>query len=311
MNDTPDGPRTSYLEWSAEGRASLGRYLVGTALVVLIFFVLSGVGAFPITVLDPDYQESLLESDLALFLAFGISFVGIPWVVHLVHRRPWWSVAMPTRRFNRADLALGFWVSTILGVVLIVGAGAVGVVDLEVVVPDWVLWSELLIIGGVGVFVQAGSEELLFRGYFTQFGRRFTSNPVVFVTIPAILFAVPHLSNLGAYSGSALIKLAPYLASGLLYGWAAYRSGSLWLGLGLHLSNNLTNIVLVGPRGDVLETVAPIQFELTDLTVGAVLTIIGVVLQVVVLEWFLRRREADGHVTDSRATPTAPSAPSA
>lgn len=54
MTNTPAGRRTSYLEWSGDGRASLGRYLLGTVIVVLVCFVLSGVGAFPITVLDPN-----------------------------------------------------------------------------------------------------------------------------------------------------------------------------------------------------------------------------------------------------------------
>lgn len=61
----------------------------------------------------------------------------------------------------------------------------------------------------------------------------------MFVTIPAMMFALPHLGNLSSYPGSVPLKLAPYLTLGLLYGWAAYRSGSLWLSLGLHWSNNL------------------------------------------------------------------------
>lgn len=307
MAATTETPtRRSYLDWSGDGRASLGRYLLGTVLALFIFFVLSGVGAFPVTVLDPNYRDSVIESDLALFLAFGISFVGIPWVVHLVHRRPWWSVAMPTLRFNGADLALGFWVSTIVGLVVVLVAGAVGVVDLELVAVDPVMWFELLVIAGIGIFVQAGSEELLFRGYFTQFARRFTRNPVVFVTIPAILFAVPHLSNLNSFSGSVFVKLAPYFVSGLLYGWAAYRSGTLWLGLGLHLSNNLTNVVLSGPRGDVLESVAPLQFDIPSLATVTSFTVIGAGVTAIVLEWFLRRRGRDVEEPLTSAAPTAP-----
>jgi CAAX protease family protein len=88
--------------------------------------------------------------------------------------------------------------------------------------PDFNLPTLLLlaVVGFVGIFIQAGSEEMLFRGYFMQFVRRFTSNRYLFVGIPAALFAAPHVANIAALGGSALV-MTPYLISGLLYGWAA------------------------------------------------------------------------------------------
>jgi uncharacterized protein len=93
-------------------------------------------------------------------------------------------------------------------------------------------------IGMVGIFIQAGSEEILFRGYLTQFVRRFTENKYVFIGIPALLFALPHIANMSELSGGLLVA-TPYLMSGLVYAWAAYRTGSLWMGLGLHWSNKV------------------------------------------------------------------------
>ena len=106
--------------------------------------------------------------------------------------------------------------------------------------------------------------------------RRFTSQ-AVFLLIPAILFAVPHLTNLEQFDSSPYVLL-PYLVDGLAFGWVAYRTGSLWMSLGIHWSNNLSNVVLVGPRGDVLDSAAPWQFDIPNNI--AELTIISVVTSV-------------------------------
>ena len=154
-------------------------------------------------------------------------------------------------------------------------------------------WSQLLpvaLIGFVAIFIQASSEELLFRGYITQFVRRFTANKLLFIGIPALLFALPHIINITELGGTFLV-MVPYLILGLLLAWAAYRTGSLWMAAGVHWSNNFMTIVLIGTRGDVLPSVAPFQVDIPSLSVATMVVAVQSVLILVVLRYLIGRRE--------------------
>jgi membrane protease YdiL (CAAX protease family) len=157
----------------------------------------------------------------------------------------------------------------------------------------------LALIGLVGVFIQASSEEMFFRGYLTQFVRRFTASPIVFLAIPAGLFALPHIANVAALGGG-LVAALPYLVEGLVYGWVAYRTGALWMSVGIHGCNNLTGLVLVGMRGDVLETVAPVQFDLPGLW-ASTLIIVAQGLVLVSVVYLLTRPRFHSLAPDSAA----------
>jgi membrane protease YdiL (CAAX protease family) len=156
--------------------------------------------------------------------------------------------------------------------------------------PQFDLATLLLLVpvGFVGIFVQASAEELLFRGYFTQFVRRFTSSRILFLGIPTLLFAAPHIANVASLGGGPFAML-PYLIAGLLYGWAAYRSGSLWMSVALHLVNNYTGLVVVGTRGDALPSAAPLLIESPSLAVGSAGVLFQAVLIALVLNYLMRR----------------------
>jgi membrane protease YdiL (CAAX protease family) len=282
----------SYLDWSDKGKASLVRYLAGTILVLFVFLVLSGLGQFPIILLFPDYKNSLVLSTVALLLSFVISFFAIPLIVRLVHQRPYWSVAMPRPAFEGWNFLAGLLVGLIMGLAAGLLFHVTGLLPIESN-PAFNLgtWLALAAIGFVGIFIQAGAEELLFRGYLTQFVRRFSANPLFFIGIPMVLFAVPHIANVASLGGGPLAMI-PYLLAGWLYAWAAYRTGSLWMGLGLHLANNYSGLALVGTKGDVLPSAAPFQVESPGLAVGVAAVAVQTVLIAAVLVYLLRRRDA-------------------
>lgn len=288
---TKDSSVKSYLEWSDKGKSSIWRYILGSILMIIVFFALSGMGAIPVTIIDPNYKDSLIESNLALMLVFVISFVAIPLIVGLLHKRPYWSVAMPKFHIEKWNLLIGFVVSTLVGLIAVVVFSLLGYIDLEYVGIDWGTWLSVAAIGLIGIFIQAGSEEMLFRGYFAQFTRRITKNPYVIIFVPALLFAIPHYSNLSQYS-SGLIVLLPYLINGVLYGYIAYRTGSLWMSLGLHMSNNLSGMLLVGTKADVLETVSPLVFGLPSLELSTVVIGVQAVAIVAIILPLVKRREA-------------------
>jgi hypothetical protein len=282
---------SSYLEWSDRGKTSIPQYMIGLLLIVVAFSMLGAIGTFPVTLIDPDYTDSLLESNLVLLLTFVVPFVAIPLVTQLLHSRPYWSVGLAQLRFEAWNLWSGFLVSIAIGFIAFLILWALGTLGFEWVGFDWSQWLPLAVIGAVGIFIQAGTEEMLFRGYLTQFVRRMVKHPAVFLTVPAVLFAVPHIANVAALGGGPLV-MVPYFASGLLYGWAAWRTGSLWMALGLHWSNNLTGLLLVGNQEDVLKSVAPVQTTVPGLATTTLIVVAQSVASVVVLTLLIRRREA-------------------
>lgn len=290
----------SYLDWADVGRASVGAYVKGLIGVLFVFFVLAGIGVFPVTIIDPQYKDSLMGSDIALLAAFVIPFFGIPFIVGRVHRRPGWSVALPRPRLEAWNLTTGFVVSTVVGVLTLAVAGALDVIELETASIDWREFLPVALVGTVGIFIQASSEEMLFRGYLAQFVAHVTKAPFFIIGVPALLFAIPHIANVAHLGGDAWVLL-PYLMPGLLYGWAAWRTGSLWISIGLHWSNNLSNLLIAGPKDDVLQTVAPLEFATPDLATTTAVLALQTLVTVVLLASLIRRREArSGHPADRR-----------
>jgi len=279
----------SYLDWSDKGQASFWRYGLGAFLALFVFFLISGIGLVPLVMFVPDYDKSLVTSILGKLLSFVMAFFAIPLIVRLIHKRPWWSLMMPRFRFGIRDFLIAFLVSM---VVAIVTAGLFSVIDLMPIErnPDFSVETLLLVapIGFIGVFIQAGSEEFLFRGYLTQFVRRFTANRFLFIGLPALLFALLHIGNIVALGGGMLV-MAPYLISGLLYGWAAYRSGSLWMPLGLHLVNNYTGLVMVGTKGDVLPSAAPFLLGVPGLGIVTVAVLAQAAATFLMLSYLMKR----------------------
>jgi len=292
VTDIKNGEINSYLDWSEKGKSGFWRYALGAFLAITVFFVLAGIGMFPLILSVPDYKESLALSVLATLLSFVIPFIAIPLIVKLVHRRPSWGVAMPRLRFEKWNFFAGFLVASVVGVAAVLLFGIIGITPIESNPEfDVTVLLPVAIIGFIGIFIQAGSEEMLFRGYFTQFVRRFTANKYVFIGIPALLFALPHIANISELGGGIFV-LTPYLISGILYAWAAYSTGSLWMALGLHLSNNYSSLVLIGTKGDVLPSAAPFQIDVPSLPLLTLIIAAQSLVTVMVLRHLIKRREA-------------------
>jgi len=94
--------------------------------------------------------------------------------------------------------------------------------------PSLVLLLVLLLFGGIG-------EELLFHGYAFQILMR-ALGPFATILPVSILFALAH----GGNPGANLLGLINTALWGVLLGYAFWRSGDLWLPIGLHVGWNWT-----------------------------------------------------------------------
>jgi len=100
----------------------------------------------------------------------------------------------------------------------------------------------------VGLFIQTGTEELLFRGYLQQqLAARFRS-PWVWMGAPSLAFGALHYAPM-AYGASAVFVVAWAMAFGLAAADLTARTGNLGAAVGLHFANNAATLLLVGLYG--------------------------------------------------------------
>jgi|GEM_PF-1999086 membrane protease YdiL (CAAX protease family) len=279
---------THYLQWSNLGKTGILRYMVGTILVLTIslFFgqVFSAVGNILIHAQTP--AATIIKAN---FFGFVFSFLLIPVVAQILHRRPWWSIAMPFKRVNLRHFFIGLSVVLIVQATLSLVSYVMNPQNFQYSGADWSSWLPMLFISFVAFFVQAGTEEMVYRGYLTQFAHRMTGNRLVILLIPAIVFSAPHYGNISDVSG--ILALLPYFILGLMLGWLAFRSGSLWMPLGAHLANNWFVTMFVGNSKENLQKISLFmtsgqEFQPAQLTLSLIIFSILVIL---LAEFFMHR----------------------
>ncbi|HEV8412530.1 MAG TPA: type II CAAX endopeptidase family protein [Bryobacteraceae bacterium] len=88
--------------------------------------------------------------------------------------------------------------------------------------------------GGLVLFFGAMGEELLFHGYPFQLLIR-AVGPFATILPVSVIFGLMHSTNLNV----SFLGIVNTIAWGFLLGYAAWRTGALWLSIGLHFGWNL------------------------------------------------------------------------
>jgi hypothetical protein len=281
-------PPSHYLQWARRGKPGFFRYLAGAllALVISLFVgqMFSVVGA--VLIASQSVAATIVKTT---FFGFIVSFLLIPFIPVLLNARPSWSIAMPARRIEAANLVIGACIAfaTLVALNLIGFLIDPDAYRFEGFDPG--SWLPMLLIAAVAFFVQASTEEMVYRGYLTQFVAAFTRAPLLILGIPACVFALPHFGNVAGASG--FLGLLPYLLMGLMYGLLAWRSSSLWMSAGVHLGNNWFITMFVG---NAAETIPKLSLFTTHGNTSAPGLVAGVVIQgfavICLAEIVLRRR---------------------
>lgn len=235
---------------------ALWRTLVGAVLIVLLYggALAAALGALVLLFgraeayrlasehLDPTTPAGTLTL-LATFAAMGAAPMI---VVRRLHRR---GVAT---LFGRAPRVLRDFV---------VCAGVVGAFY-ALTVAAWSLvfdavpslapatWLMLLPLTLLGLLVQTGAEELVFRGYLLQqLAARFRS-PLVWLVVPSVLFGLVHYAP-AVGGGNAWILVAGAALFGLFAADLTARSGSIGAAWGFHFANNVMALAVLATDGTI------------------------------------------------------------
>lgn len=251
-HDLPHDPFQAYVD-PARARAELWRTAAGSALTVVAGFALYQFSfAVAATLLGPATTQSLIDATsldpatpaatLYTLLTFGFFAVGLGMVVRSLHQRSPLSLIGPVPAALRDFLRVFAAVGALLGLLaLLLPRDGALVANPHL---DHGSWLMLLPLSLFAVWVQAATEELVFRGYLQQqLAARFPAAPI-WMLGPATLFGFAHFDPATA-GANAPWFVAWAVAFGLAAADLTARTGTIGAAVGLHAANNAAAILLV------------------------------------------------------------------
>jgi hypothetical protein len=213
-------------------------------------FLLALVGLFPVGLAA---QALTPAAGLVWTELFGFALPAAALVAILgLDPRPFLGLTRPPPGALRLALAVGL--------LAILAGGALQALWASVL-PDEVLetfdvtrlfhrppWEQRLLVFGATVLAPC-CEELAFRGHLLS-ALRLRWSPGAAVGLSALAFALLHLDP---------VRLPGLLFLGTLYGWMAWRAGSVWPGVLAHAVNNgtATALALAWPDSSLASGPAP------------------------------------------------------
>lgn len=212
--------------------ARIGLWLGGAVLasvawcVVLLIALRPGLEAFREPARFP------LAHNLYLAGTYLILLGGALWTWRNMQGESLRALGLAGEGLALGRLALG--VSVGVGSLGILLAGEVAGGLLEWDAAAWTAAPGGAIAAVVGTaFFFAASEELLFRGFVLQTLRRGFDTPVAMAG-SAWLYAIVHFLRFDLVWHQVLLPFTGLFLAGLLLAWAALRTRSIWLSVGLH-----------------------------------------------------------------------------
>lgn len=236
----------------ARQRPELWRLLSGLMLIGAIVFGLNAVlyGAVQSVGSDAWVQAFLSgKSPMGLLVMLG-SFIfvtaGVAAAARQFQKRSLFSVIGPLDQTARQ-----FW--QVFRLLLVLGLVVLVLPPYDMGAPlkpnmAFGHWLLVLPVSLVAILIQTSAEEILFRGYIQQsLAARFRS-PLIWMLLPALLFAVGHYLPSQAGDNAVLIAVWSGIF-GLLMADLTARAGTLGPAIALHLFNNMVALLIVALPG--------------------------------------------------------------
>jgi uncharacterized protein len=295
--DSGASPAQTYIDLARLGRLdawSIVKAVLRIVLYPILFIVFAALAISLTAVLAPNFSDHVrvlygqggAVAELGLIL---ITFLPVTWAVRDAtvksQRRPFLSLVGPDLRFDwrRFGLGAGVWLFAIL---------AVGVLAPLLPLPlpesegsptfDWSLLPPTLV-ALIVIPIQAGTEELMCRGWLTQLLGQAIRNRIVVALLVAVFFSLLH----GVVSW---ISFAYFMIASLAFSAISLRDGRLELAIGAHAIQNLFVLLVASQVADgshkpsLLDS-HPAEMPWTELPLGIAIALIGYLL----LGWLVPR----------------------
>lgn len=279
----------------ARPRAQVWRLILGLALCFVVLFMgtnaiwsaleaILSPDAFDILVRDQD-GFVLTSSLLILLYTFVLFWIGPCLAVWTTHQRSMFvifgSVPLALKQFRASAIAL-----LTLAALLIVLPPYGFDPPLQSGLP-FGHWLAMLIPALIGICIQAGGEEVLFRGYLQgQLAARFKA-PWIWIGIPSVLFGLAHYAP-DTYGANTWLVVTWAALFGALASDLTARAGTLGPAIAFHVVTNAIAILLVAPQGD-LSGLALYQFPFSADDEAAIRAMLPVDFLAMLTSWLAVR----------------------
>jgi len=234
------------------------RYAV-TLFAILWFSLGAGVIVTLVVMAATGSTDITTYSDLTMLwltmLPFPAALLALWGGLRLLHKRGMMSLLRPGGGFSWKKLLLSGGVWFLLAVV---SDGVMMLLN-----PSNYTWSfnpktffVYLLPALILIPIQTSTEELITRGYLSQWMGRFSQKIWLPLILPAFIFMLLHGLNPEVSAYGSLLTLPVYLGIGLLLGWVTLKSGGLEMALGLHVANNYYASLIVTFQSSALTSPA-------------------------------------------------------
>ncbi len=277
---------SSYLSTAREGRHETWRYIATLALVIWLFISVSLMASLVAVILTGTTDLTDFSPLLVLVIAmlpFPLGgLLGLVIGLRLFHHRSLLSLINPAGRVRWAYLwrSFGLWLLLCALIDLI----------LWLIHPsnyiwaaDWSRFLPYALLATLLIPFQTSTEELIFRGYLTQWIGRSRLGLWATLILPNLIFALLHGLNPEVQTYGAWLTLPLYFGIGLVLSWATLQSGGLEYALGMHAANNFYAALVVTFPASALPSPALIQMRTYDPVVGLIAFILMAVIYLGVL----------------------------
>lgn len=170
----------------------------------------------------------------AALSTFAAAALANTFAVRIYERLNLTSIGLQWTASSRRNLLLGLAAGLVSALVVVGFPLMAGSAELYRVPGEEFRWGSLLFVSVLLLFGAIG-EEMLFRGYGFQVLMD-TLGPFATILPVGVLFGVAHAGNQN-FSSMGMVNTIGW---GIILGAAFYRSGDLWLPIGLHFGWNWT-----------------------------------------------------------------------
>lgn len=276
-----------FLEVARQGRNEWWRYVAGIGFIFVCWMGGQVIIAAPLILREPDPTRADLLLLALLLLSFAPGMVAVAAVNRFLHGRPFCTLITPHDRVEWKRITAGF-------VGWFVIAAATGLIEAFLHPgryqsnPEPLTVLPFFVVAALLIPIQAGTEELIYRGYLLQGMGLLLRHPVVLSILNGLLFALPHATNPETTAGFVKVMLLYFLA-GFFWAIITLHSGTLELALGAHTANNFFTAVVANFQ----ETAIPSRSFFTITEMDANYQLVSLIVGMVVFYLVLVRRAGD------------------
>lgn len=302
INDMPVQEDSAFITAPFRGRNSFWRYFTGS---VTPFVVSNLIGAIPLVVVMFTYAGGVIPQRggmpdfeaMGINLNFGFALTVFPFIlafftlvllVKPLHERTTVTVINGGRRIRWGRIFFSALVWTAISALWLFysmktdpGSYILNNTSISLVT--------LAILALAMIPLQAGFEEILFRGYLMQGFAFFSHNRWLPIVVTSVLFGLMHGLNPEVKEYGFLTMMPQYVFFGLVFAVLTMMDDGIELAIGAHTANNAFLSIFITNKDSALQT--PAMYEqleynpMQEFGGLVVMSLVFIAIMVIVYKW--------------------------